>query len=381
MTITLEPQTIPVSTDWSAVADEIGAVLARTAARYDRMGDINAAAFAKLRESGLTSAIVPVEFGGGGASHAELGAALRTLARHDPSTAVTLAMHTHVVATQVWRHNHGMDAEKILRKVVDERAILVTSGASDWTGSSGEATRVDGGYRVSARKTPVSGCEVGDVLVTSIRWSGGPDGAQVLHCSVPMRAEGVSIDRTWDTVGLRATGSHTVVLDNVFVPDAAVSLQRPADQWHPIWNIVLGAAMPLIMAAYLGIADAAVDAARVLVGARHDAVTFQGLGEMLNAHTTADDVVAMMFVDSDNLQYAATDEHASRTLIRKTVAAGAIIGAVRLAAEVAGGAAFSRGCDLERLERDVHGCNLHPLPRAKQTQFTGRVALGLSPVA
>ena len=83
----------------------------------------------------------------------------------------------------------------------------------------------------------------------------------MLHGAVPLSAEGVSIERTWDTLGLRATGSHTVVFEDVFLPDAAVSLARPADAWPPILDAVIGAAMPLIVAAYLGIADAAVDLA------------------------------------------------------------------------------------------------------------------------
>ena len=101
---------------------------------------------------------------------------------------------------------------------------------------------------------------------------------------------------------------------------------------------------------------------------------------MFNAHTTAADVVAAMFVDSDNLQFANTDELASRTLSRKTVASDALIDTVRLALEVTGGAGYTRSSDIERLYRDVHGCLFHPLPRAKQTHLTGRVALGLSPV-
>src|SRR5690606_19293002 len=124
--------------------------------------------------------------------------------------------------------------------------------------------------------------EMGTVLVTSIRWE-SEDGPQVLHCAIPFSAEGVSVEQTWDTVGLRATGSHTVVLDDVFVPDAAVSLVRPADVWHPVWNIVIPAAMPLIMAAYAGIADAAVTSALELVGGRSEDHVFQLAGEMTNA--------------------------------------------------------------------------------------------------
>ena len=380
MTITID-STTNTTFDWAELARQIGVALQPHVADRDRSGEISAIAFDNLRSAGLTSALVPVEFGGGGASHADMGRILRELGRLDPATAVTLSMHSHLLAAQVWRHHHGLDAEKVFRKVVDDCAILVSTGASDWIGSNGTATRVDGGFRVSARKGPASGCEVGHVLVTSFRWDDAPDGPQVLHCSVPFSAEGVSIDLTWDTLGLRATGSHTVVLDDVFVPDAAVSLARPADQWHPIWNTVVGAAMPLIMSAYVGIADAAVELARSAVFGRREPHVLQLLGEMINAHTTASDVVAAMFVDTDNLQFANTDELASRTLSRKTVASDAVIDTVRLAIEVTGGAGYTRSSEIERLYRDVHGCLFHPLPRAKQTHLTGRVALGLSPVA
>ena len=159
------------------------------------------------------------------------------------------------------------------------------------------------------------------MLVTSIRWDDAPDGPQVLHCSIPFAADGVGIDLTWDTLGLRATGSHTVVLDEVFVPDAAVSLTRAADQWHPVWNIVVGAALPLIMSAYLGVADAAVELTLEALAGAVDAHVFQLVGEMLNAHTTAADVIAAMFQPPTTCSSPNTDEHASRTLSRKTVAA------------------------------------------------------------
>ena len=144
---------------------------------------------------------------------------------------------------------------------------------------------------------------------------------------------------------------------------------------------MIGAALPLIMAAYLGIADAAVDAARAAVAGRTEPHVTQLLGEMLNAHTTAADVIGMMFVDADDLRFDNTDDLAARTLSRKTVATDAMIETVRLALEVTGGFGYTRNSDIERLYRDIHGCLFHPLPRAKQTQFTGRVALGLSPIA
>ncbi|MFC9964254.1 acyl-CoA dehydrogenase family protein [Nocardia ignorata] len=271
--------TITSATDRVALARTIGETLRTEVAERDRTGEISVAAFDLLRSSGLSAALVPAEFGGGGATHTEMGAVLRELGAHDPSTAVAFAMHSHLVAAQVWRHKHGIDASGVFAKVVGG-AILVSTGASDWVDSNGMAVPVDGGYRVSARKAPASGCEAGDVLVTSVRLEGN----QVLHCAIPMSAIGVRIEKTWDTLGLRASGSHTVVLDEVFVPEAAVSLIRPAG------------------------------------------------------------------------------------------------GTVRLAVETTGGAGYSRTCDLERLYRDVLGCQFHPLPRAKQTRFSGRVLLGHTPI-
>jgi alkylation response protein AidB-like acyl-CoA dehydrogenase len=61
------------------------------------------------------------------------------------------------------------------------------------------------------------------------------------------------------------------------------------------------------------------------------------------------------------------------------VAADALIATVRLAIELTGGLGYTRSTELERLYRDVHGCLFHPLPRAKQINFSGRVALGTSP--
>ncbi|MEU1994000.1 acyl-CoA dehydrogenase family protein [Nocardia gamkensis] len=379
MTTTAPAITETITTDWIARARRVGEPLRPEVAARDRSGEISLAAFDLLRDSGLSAALVPAEFGGGGVTHREMGAILRELGRHDPSTAVAFAMHTHLVAAQVWRHNHGIDAAPLFAKVV-AGAILVSTGASDWVGSNGSAERVEGGYRVHARKAPASGCEAGTVLVTSVRWDAAPDGPQVLHCAIPFTAAGVRIEKTWDTMGLRASGSHTVVLDDVFVPDAAVSLARPATGWPPLLNVVLGAAMPLVMAAYLGIADGAVEIATTLAAGRADAPTVQLAGELATAHTTAGDLVDAMFNASENLRFANTDQYASRTLSRKTAAADALVRTVRLAIETAGGAGYSRTCELEMRYRDVHGCLFHPLPRAKQTHFSGRVLLGQSPI-
>jgi acyl-CoA dehydrogenase len=138
--------------------------------------------------------------------------------------------------------------------------------------------------------------------------------------------------------------------------------------------------MPLIMSAYVGIADAAVDLACETVAGRTDPHVIQLIGEMTTNHVAASDLVRALLESSNDLHFDNTDDHASRTLARKTVAAEALIDTVRLAIEAVGGNGYRLDCALERLYRDIHGCLFHPLLRAKQTRFSGNVALHLDPV-
>lgn len=370
----------PASSPWLRAAEELVPVLAHDAERIDATGAFVHEAFAMLRERRFLSMLVPQELGGGGASFAETSAVLAVLAHGCPSTSLALSMHSHLVAAQVWRHLRGLPAP-VLAKVAADELVLVSTGAADWIDSSGRARRVDGGYRISGRKTPASGSPAGHICVTSVRWDEGPDGPQVIHAAVPFSAEGVSIDLTWDTTGMRGTGSHTVVFDDVFVPDAAVPLVRPAGTWHPVWSTVLGVALPLIMATYVGVAEQAAALAVDLVHHRSGPADSAGVvGRMLTQQTVARDAVRAMIDTAEDLHFDNDLDHAAAALNRKATATRAAIETVQLALEAGGGAAYASGSGIGRLLRDVHGALYHPLPAARQERFAGMVALGLDPL-
>src|SRR5262249_58014046 len=149
-----------------------------------------------------------------------LGEMLRVLARHCGSTALALSMHTHQAATAVWRWRHDpFPLETLLRDVASNNLILVSSGGSDWIAGSGQAERVEGGWRITARQIFASGVPVGDVLVTSAVWEDPASGPTVLHFPLPLKGGGVKVLDTWRVLGMRGTGSHDIVIDAAFVPD------------------------------------------------------------------------------------------------------------------------------------------------------------------
>jgi alkylation response protein AidB-like acyl-CoA dehydrogenase len=367
--------------DFENLIQELGFQFARRTAEHDEKDQFVEDNFRALREHKVFSAAIPKELGGGGITHRQMCRALRMLARQCSSTALSLSMHQHLVAAQVWNHLHGKPGKALLEKVVAGELILVSTGANDWLSSTGHLEKVDGGYRLTAKKHFASGCPMGSLLITSAPFEDPKEGWQVLHFPVPFSADGVHIGDDWRALGMRGTGSHTVDLRGVFIPEGSVALRRPRGQFHPVWNVVLTVAMPYIMSVYVGTAEAAAEIARDRAKKKsRDPVLPQLLGELENRLTTAQMAVDSMVGITNDYNFEPIIENANAILIRKTIAARACIDTVEKALEVAGGAGYFRSLGLERLLRDVHAAQFHPLTEKKQQLFTGRLALGLDPV-
>ena len=356
---------------------ELGPRFAARAAEVDEGERFVAANYAELKAAGLIAAGVPAEFGGLGANHAELCEMLRTLAHSCGSTALALSMHTHQVATNAWRWRHQKaPVEGLLKRVAGENLVLLSSGGSDWLQGSGTATKVNGGYRINARKIFSSGAPAGDLLMTSAVYHDPESGPTVLHFAVPMKAEGVTLLDTWKVMGMRGTGSHDIELNNVFVADAAIGVKRPAGKWHPLFHIISMIAFPLVYSVYVGVAEAARD--RVVERLRQRSVdpsTIALVGAMENelagARLALHDMIAAAATNDPGL--ATTN----RIMIGRTLVARGVLSTVELAMEAAGGGAFYRSAGLERLFRDAQGARFHPLREGAQHDYAGRMALGL----
>ncbi len=369
------------SLDLEALVHNLGPRFAASADERDRGEIFVAENYDTLRAHKVFSAMVPAELGGGGVPHSRMCAFVRALARHCGATALALSMHQHLVAAAVFNYRNGKPGQKLLERVAGDEAILVSTGANDWMASNGNAEKVDGGFRISGRKPFASGSPKGDLLVTSAPYEDPEAGWQVLHFAVSLASEGASLGGDWHTLGMRATGSETVILDRVFVPEETVVLRRPRGTYHPAFNVILTVAMPLILSAYLGVGERAAEIALAQARRRpdDDAIPFL-LGELTNELTTAQLAVDSMVAITNDWDFQPVPETANQILVRKTIAAKAILATAEKALEAVGGAGFFRRLGLERLLRDVHGAQFHPLPEKRQHLFTGRLALGLDPI-
>ena len=378
--MTLEERTVttePGPRSWLEQIHELGREFEIRAADHDRDDSFVAENYAVLKEHGFFGALAPEDVGGGGVSHSSMCELLRTLAQYCSSTALAHSMHQHLVATTLWKFRHGQGGEPLLRNVAAKQLVLVSTGANDWLESNGEAIRADGGYRVKAMKAFASQSAVGDLLVTSAPYHDPENGWEVLHFPVSMNSDGVSVLTDWRALGMRGTGSHTVRLEGVFVPESSVVLRRPRGKFHPVFNVVVTVAMPLIMSVYVGIAQ---KAAQIAIEAakrqNHPKPHLAGaIGAMLNELTSAELHLKDMIGIANDLDFKPEDQIGQDILSRKTNAANACIGVVTQAMEIVGGTGFYRSFGLERLFRDVQAAKYHPLPQPDQQQFLGEFAL------
>ncbi len=362
---------------WTDLADDVGGRFAPRAAMHDDTDAFVAENYAELKSRRVFAAGVPEELGGGGASVADLAGMLRTLAHHCSSTALALSMHTHLVATAAWRwKNQKAPVDGLLKRVAADDLVLISTGGADWLLGSGKATKVDGGYTVTGRKIFCSGAPAGSLMMTTAVADDPAEGPTVLQIAVPANASGVKVENDWKALGMRGTGSHDISFEEVFVPDAAVALRRPAGKWHPLIHVVALVALPVFNAVYVGVAEAARDLAiEASKKRRDDRVVQSHAGELENEVTSAQLALARM------VDIAMTRTPGAETTV-ETMCCRAILGrsaraAVDKAMDLAGGGSFLRRNALERLFRDVQGVRYHPLQEKPQTVLAGRFSFGL----
>ncbi len=359
--------------------DQIKDQLIKNGRQADATDTFSIENYELLRQQGIFSALIPEEFGGGGYSFEDVCRMLSYLASLHPSTALSCSMHQHIVAANLYNHLHGKPGQALLEKVAKENKILVSTGAGDWLASNGEMKKVKGGFQLTATKHFASGSPGGDILVTSAPYEDPEEGWQVLHFPVPLKSDDVEILDNWAPMGMRGTGSNSVKLENVFVPEAAVAVKRPRGDFHGMWCVVLPVALSLIMSVYKGIAETAAMRARERCQSSQDPVTPYILGEMENALTTGQVILDDMIRLAGNYNFTADLKTTNEFVKRKTIVANACKETALKAVEVCGGPGFLRQFGIESLLRDVMASHFHPLQEKRQLLFTGSLSMDKEP--
>lgn len=366
------------------------------AADHDRDATFPFRAFDALFQVGAMGFTVPSDVGGAGRGLADTARLIRAIARADASVALVLAMHVKLHAGIRWPGSSWTPALRALlqRSAVDDGGLVNTvqvereQGSLARGGSPATTARVQpGGFVVTGHKVYGTGAPL-------LRWfvvGATTDEAtpQVGSFVVEAGSPGLAIDPTWDHIGMRASGSHDVILDEVFVPADRVFALRPRGERAGSFDAVVRPWSAVVLAAlYTGIAEAARD---WLVGYLHERVpTNLGapLASLPRFHEAVGEIEALLLA-SDRLitDAAARVDAAERDGTIEAVDAPAIdlvkylatqhaTRAVEIGLRSIGNPGLTRANPIERLFRDVQCGPVHNPQDDLILQGAGRAALG-----
>lgn len=355
-------------------ADALAAEIAPSAAAYDASGEFPLAHFELLRRRGALALTIPKPLGGRGASLYQLLLFQERLARGSGATA--LALGWHLMAFGYMGHElkwPRASYETLCRAVVDQGDlinVLVTEREAGnllrGAQASTTARRTEQGYVIRGRK---AFCSSAPLLQQMIVYAHVEEEGRMAEFLVPRNAQ-VRVIETWNTLGMRSTGSHDIAFDDVLVPHEA--LQSYVDKGQTSTFTVGSRAFGLQLAAvYLGVASAARDFALDFANRYHSASLG---GVILDAPQVQHKLgeLELALGSAKQLLYGLADRWERYPALRgrldpevaltKQVVTQNAVRAVELAMSIVGGHALSRDYPLERYFRDVQ-CGLYNPPQ------------------
>lgn len=366
---------------------------AERAAQHDREASHPLENYAALRDAGFYALNIPVELGGGGVGLLGYSLAAEELAQGCASTALAFNMHLSIVGPLMESPLvSAATKERLARMVVQERKLIAgnfseptTSGLVGTPVPLTRARRADGGYRISGRKAFASMLEAADYCAVMARPEEATTPTAAMVLLVPRQASGRRVDEVWDTLGMRATRSDSMVLDECWVSDDAVLVQ--ADDIVPFRRQGANWFWASYTPVYLGIAIAAYRAIIATVRGR----TPPGFTQSLAYHPDVRRQVAEMSVDLEAarlLTYHAAWLSDTEGPTRATLSAfyrakyfvgEAVTRITRTAMTLGGAHALFKTSPLERLFRDGAVAPVQFPPRDFCLASLGMLELDLDP--
>ena len=341
-----------------------------------------------MAEAGLFRLWIPRSLGGEESDPMTLARVIEEISRVDGATGWCMAIGGEYGACAGYMSPEGA------REVYGSDRLVRVAGALR---PFGNAEVIDGGYRVSGRWPLGSGCQHSGWIVGGCRVLDGdqprlgPGGAPIVRILF-FPATDCEILDTWQSIGLRGTGSHDFTVTDVFVPAArSLSFREPPVEPGPLYAIPTIALFGAMLAAVgLGIARHAIDLLLDLAETKITSRSRQSLREDTTMQAHLGHAEALLR-SARAFFYEALDE------VWRTACAGQMIGlqqramlwlasthaaaSAKQATELmfsAGGSAspYTSG-GLERCLRDIHALGQHVTLAPGNYQMAGQTFLGL----
>ena len=366
------------------IADQ---VLAPAARQNDQEARFSTEAVSELGRAQLLGLTLPGEFGGLGLGPRTFAAVTATLAEADASVAMVYLMHICAAATIAGAQSGAAVGQML--NLIATGGHLSTLAFSEFGSRShfwapvSRARRNSTGVRITAKKSFVTSAGFAHSYVVS---SLAPEGAGPTNSTlylVPAGVRGLSVEGSWDGLGLRANASAPIMLDDCEVP-YELQLTNDGAGFQAMLDVVLPQFNLGTAAVALGICRGVLAA----TAAHLKTARFEHLGQSLGESLpTLRAQLANMQIETDGLSARVDDlvghleQPRPTTLLRvletKAAAGDIAIGVTSTAMRLCGGAAFSKHLSIERFFRDAQACAVMAPTSDVLREFIARAILGM----
>jgi alkylation response protein AidB-like acyl-CoA dehydrogenase len=381
---------VSIQSDADNVISALVQSFALTAAELDETASFPFENIEALHQSGLLALPVPKELGGRGSGLAETERLVNRIAQGEPSTALVLAQHylflKHILSSPTCSHTLR---NRIVQSAIDDGALGNLLRVEPDLGSPSRgglpatvARRVENGWRLSGRKIYSTGIPALHWLAVWARTE--DDSPRVGSWIVPHDAKGIRVEETWNHLGMRASGSHDVILDDVFVPeDHAADVRTPQEWLGP--NQLRDIWLPtLFTTIYDGVARAARDWLIGFLKTRTPSNLGAPLATLPRMQEATGTIEALLYANGVLLQDLTARADADKlhgaieSSVTKFIVTNNAIDSVAKALEVTGNPGLSRDNPLQRHYRDVLCARVHSPQNDNILIGAGREALGFN---
>jgi 3-hydroxy-9,10-secoandrosta-1,3,5(10)-triene-9,17-dione monooxygenase len=385
---------MPTHDEMVARAEALIPALRGRAAEAERLRRLPDANIADLQKAALLKVLQPRRYGGLEMSLATHIDTVAAVARGCGSTAWCMGVihaHSWLIGSfpeKAQAESYGADPDAIVSAVIAPR---------------GKAKAQDGGYVLDGFWPFASGSEHADWLLLGAQILDAK-GAYVDDADLLVPTSDIAIRDDWNVVGLRGTGSCSIVAKDVFVPRhrylslrGIIAGEAPGAARHDT-RLYKGAAVPVlalaICPAALGMAEDALDAFRERLPGREIAYTEREIQiDSSTTHRQVADAATRIHVARLLLHRAAADIEAAaakgammkfedRARVRMDCAHAVrqCLDAAEILFLACGGSGVAEGNRVQRAWRDLHAVNMHGLLTLETNQeMYGRIVLGLKP--
>lgn len=186
-----------------------------------RQETVDRAVFREMGEMGLLGATLPPQYGGAGLNYVSYGLIAREIEAVDSAYRTMLSVQSSLVMLPIFAFGSETQKEKYLKglgrgELIGCFGLTEPDSGSDPASARSRARAVAGGWRLSGVKRWISNAPIADVFVV---WAKDDEG--VLRGFILEKGmTGLSAPAIAGKVGLRASVTGDIVMDEVFVPTA-----------------------------------------------------------------------------------------------------------------------------------------------------------------